>query len=244
MTGDGRTSLRGGYGITYERQASNPTFNLVQSLTSISAVSLNANANGVGVIPITTNNFGLLSGATGTAILQTTNISGFQRDEFEMARVHFWNLSLERKLFRNKVGWVQYVGAAGRELYALSNINRIGLGGAFNFAGAPTARLNPQFGTIFFFNNDGRSKYHGLVAELSNSIWRSIGLQFSARYRYSRAMNNLNNVVGSGFGNFLNPFNLGMDYGPADFDLKHRFIASFNLEVPFERLGGTSGWAR
>ncbi len=242
LTADGRTSLRGGYGVTFERPASNPAFALANSLTSLGVVSLTANAGGTGTIPITTNNFGTLTGTTGTAVLPTTLVSGFQRNNFETARVHFWNLSLERELLPNTVGSIQYVGAAGRNLYALSNINRTGSGAAFNFASPSTARLNSQFGSIYFFNNDGRSNYHALIAELANSTWRSIGLQFSARYRYSRAMDNLNGIVNNGAAGFLDPFNPGLDYGPSDFDLKHRFSASFNWGVPFERLGVGTGW--
>jgi hypothetical protein len=243
LTGDGRTSLRGGYGITYERPASNPAFSLANSLTSIGVVSLTANAGGVGTIPITTSNFGPLSGTTGTTVLPTTFAAGFLRNNFQTAHVHFWNLSLERELLPNTVGSIQYAGAAGRDLYALSNINRLGSGAAFNFGFPSTARLNSQFGSTFFFNNGGRSNYHALIAELANSTWRSIGLQFSARYRYSRSMDNLNGIVNNGFAGFLDPFNPGLDYGPSDFDIKHRFIGSFNWEVPFDRLGGT-GWVK
>jgi hypothetical protein len=233
LTNDGRTSVRGGYGLTYERPASNPAFNLANSLTGIGVVSLVANANGVGTIPLSTNVFGPLAGATGTVVLPTTFAAGFQRNGYETAHVHFWNLSLERELIPNTVGSIQYVGGAGRDLYALSNINRVGSGAAFNFGTSPTSRLNSQFGSIFFFNNDGRSNYHAMIAELANSTWRSLGLQFTARYRYSRAMDNLNGTGSNGFAGFLDPSNPGLDYGPSDYDLRHRFIASFNWEVPF-----------
>ena len=239
LTADHRTTLRGGYGMSYERPTSNLAFNIVNSLQSINAISLTSSALGVGTIPLTTSNFGIFGGSSGAVALPPTIVAGFQRDDFETARVHFWNLALERELLFHTVGSIQYAGSAGRNLYALSNINRTGAGAAFLGNPVPTARLNLSNGPIYFFNNDGRSNYHALIAELSNNTWRSIGLQFTARYRYSKAMDNLNTISTNGFANFLNPFDPGLDYGPADYDLRHRFIASFNWEVPFDRLGGS-----
>src|SRR5262249_40061769 len=49
--------------------------------------------------------------------------------------------------------------------------------------------------------------------------------------------------------NSLNPFDPNFDYGPSDFDVRHRFIGSVNWEVPFDWFlnrccGGSNTWAK
>jgi len=243
VTGDGRTSLRAGYGITYVS-----TFNTVagyyQSTPNFAIVSLTANTGTTGVIPLSTANFGPLAGTTGTVTLPGTLVRGIERN-IDTPFVHFWNVSLERELARNTVAAVRYTGSAGRDLLTVYNVNRPGSAAAFVGDPNPTARLNPQFGPIYFLRSDGRSNYNALLVELSNSTWQTIGLQFSARYRYAKANDNVPASLGSSFGNFggsfapglVSPFNPDFDYGPADYDLRHRFIGSFDWEVPFEKIG-------
>jgi hypothetical protein len=57
LTGDGKTSLRAGYGIGYERNFGNVTFNLIQNPPNYAVLGI------PGVI--TTNNFGPLGGSSG-----------------------------------------------------------------------------------------------------------------------------------------------------------------------------------
>ena len=56
--GNGRTSLRGGYGIGYERNFGNVTFNIIQNPPNYAVLSVSG--------PITNDNFGPLAGDSGT----------------------------------------------------------------------------------------------------------------------------------------------------------------------------------
>ncbi|HEV2664317.1 MAG TPA: hypothetical protein VG324_05375, partial [Blastocatellia bacterium] len=93
------------------------------------------------------------------------------------------------------------------------------------------------------------------IADLTNSTWRTLGLQFTARYRWSKALDNVSSFFGNNFGvfggsftpNLLSPFDPEFDYGPADFDVRHRFISSLIWEVPYNDggcCGGNGGWRR
>ena len=105
----------------------------------------------------------------------------------------------------------------------------------------PTARLNTGLSPIFFLNSNGRSNYNAFIADVTNSTWRTIGLQFTARYRFAKALDNVNPFFGNNFGvfggsfspNLLSPFDPDNDYGPSDFDVRHRFIGSFIWESHF-----------
>jgi hypothetical protein len=259
INGNGKTSLRAGYGVTYERlfYALSPFF---QFTSNFAIPSLTAGTPGIpaGSIPLSTSNFGPLGGATGTAILPPTLVRGVETN-LTTPHVHFWNLTLEHEIAPNTVAALHYAGAAGRSLFTLSNVNRPGSAAAYLGSPDPTARLNPTYGPIFFLTNDGRSNYNAFIAEVSNSTWRSVGLSFTARYRFSKALDNVSTIFGNNIGTFgnsftpnlLSPFDPNNDYGPSDWDATHRLIGSFTWEVPFDWFtkrccnGSTSsGWGK
>jgi hypothetical protein len=195
---------------------------------------------------------------TGTAVLPNFLVRGIDRD-LEAPRITFWTVALDREIARNTVASLQYAGAHGHDLFTVSNINRPGSASAFLGDGfGATDRLNTTLGPIFFLRTNGRSNYNAFIADLTNSTWRTIGLQFTARYRFAKALDNVNPFINENFNvgllgtsftsNQLSPFDPENDYGPSDFDVRHRFIGSFIWEVPdfFDRscCGGNGGWKR
>ncbi len=70
-----------------------------------------------------------------------------------------------------------------------------------------------------------------------------MGLQFTARYTYSHTKDNLSSTFSESGNNFnlglLDHFNPDLDYGYADFDIRHRFSASFNYSIGGNRPVGT-----
>jgi hypothetical protein len=243
LTGDGKTSLRGGYGVTYEQLRNNPLMDVFLNSPNFAVASLTANTGTTGTVALPTNNLGTLGGTTGTTTLPGYSVRSINFG-IEAPRVHFWNVALERELTKNMIAAVHYTGSQGTDLPTVSNVNRPGSARALlgDTTASPTARLNDQFGPIFLLTNNGRSNYNALIAELTNSTWRQIGLQFTARYRFAKTLDNVGSLYGFGglsnFGvNQLTPFNPNNDYGLSDFDIRHRFIGSFNWEVPFDKIG-------
>jgi hypothetical protein len=244
--GDGRTSLRGGYGIAYERNFGNVTFNVIQNPPNYAVLSIFA-ADVGGSLPITTSNSGPLSGGTGSIVLPRTSLRHV-REDIVNAYAHFYSLSFEREIFRDSTVSVDFSGSAGRKLYSIENINRAGTGlrylGSTN-AGtcppglAPNNRLNCQYSNINTRANNGYSNYNGVTFAFESNNLRNLGLTLTTRYTFSKAKDNLSTTFSEANNNFnlglLDPFNPSLDYGPADFDVRHRLTTSFVWDLPFAR---------
>ncbi len=109
-------------------------------------------------------------------------------------------------------------------------------------ARVPTQFLGLANSRGFFVNQEGNSIYHSLQVTLSHQ-W-SNGLYFQGAYTWSKA---IDNGSGSVFGDELNGFvgygdllNSASTRSLSDFDRTHRFVASFNYELPFARWAGIS----
>ncbi len=90
----------------------------------------------------------------------------------------------------------------------------------------------------FFAFQDGSSTYHGLQSTLSHRF--NGGLYFQAAYTYSKSIDNgSGSVFGdelnglTQFGNLLNPSG---QRAVSDFDRRHRFVVSYNYDLPIARL--------
>lgn len=250
--GDGKSSLRGGYGIGYERNFGNVTFNVIQNPPNYGVVALLAGAD-VPTIPITLNNAGPLAGSGGTKVLPIVSLR-WVRPDIVTAYSHFYSVGFQRELFSRTVVGVEYTGSTGEKLYSLENYNRTGFGPLYlnSNANRPAAiggtvsRLNGQYGNINSRANGGRSQFNAMIVSIDSTNFRNTGLGLTAKYRYSVARDNLSSTFSQSTNNFnlglLDPFNPDLDYGYADFDNRHTFTTGFNWELPFGK--GTKGVTR
>ena len=169
------------------------------------------------------------------------------REDIVNSYAHFYSAAFEREVAPGTVASIEYSGSAGRKLYSLENINRAGYGPVYlgsratTPTGGTSSRLNGQYNDINTRGNNGYSNYNALIFGIESNNFRNKGLQFTARYTFSSAKDNLSSTFSDSNANFnlglLDPFNPSLDYGYADFDARHRIVSSFNYEVPyFNRL--------
>jgi len=124
---------------------------------------------------------------------------------------------------------------------------------AFGFGSLPAGQCtsppvppcaDPRFGQVTEYTTPGVSNYNGMVASFQHRLTRwSQGL-FQANYTYGHAFDEASNggVFSFTRGSALSaqdPNNLRGSYGPADYDVRHSFNASYVWELPLKAaLGG------
>lgn len=247
--GDGTTSLRGGYGISYERNFGNVTFNVIQNPPNYAVLSITAGEPGFTRIPISNAPLGPFGSGTGTRRLPRT--SGRHVDEnIRTAYAHFWSAALERQMWDYMVFSAEYSGSKGVDLYSLEDPNgpfsALAYGFAYDPATNPLAYLNPIAASINTRRNNGFSNYNALILSAESRLIPKLGLQFSAKYTWSHAIDNLSSTFSESSNNFnlgvLDPYNPDLDKGDADFDVRQRFVTNGIWQIPVGK--DTDGWAK
>src|SRR5581483_1602939 len=176
LFGDGKTSLRGGYGIAYERNFGNVTFNVMQNPPNYAVVALTAGVE-LPTIQIPVSNAGPLAGSTGSKVLPNLSLRWVDPD-IKQAYAHLYSVSLEHQFTPSVLASVSYTGSAGENLYSILAANKIGAGNAYlgdactpgtnGDPGTCTARLRTtQYSGINERSNGGISNYNAMITRLT-----------------------------------------------------------------------------
>jgi hypothetical protein len=157
--------------------------------------------------------------------------------------VNQWGLDIQHSFASEFLAEVEYAGGSGQKLAQRYNAN-IG-------AIAPTPATGdsaiqtplaqripfPQYGFILVSSNYGRSNYNAFTAKLEKRF--SHGYSFLVAYTYSKAIDiGITDDFSALSRNFFT-----YDRGVSDYDVPHRFVASYSYHLPFGRgqqyLGNT-----
>ena len=155
--------------------------------------------------------------------------------------IHQFSVGPEYQVFSNTVMSVEYVGNLIRNGRRLRNLNqgRIVAPGQVVFPYAQYGYGNAYLEQIV---TNGRANYHALQAKLQRRM--SSGLGFTVSYTWSKALGDFLDHLSAGGGatgnNPQDATNMANDYGPLEFDIPHRLVASFVYELPAGRGRRTS----
>ncbi|MBI3485026.1 MAG: TonB-dependent receptor, partial [Acidobacteria bacterium] len=243
--GNGKTSLRGGYGVGYERNFGNVTFNVIQNPPNYAVISIVAGVD-VPTIPISTSVAGPLAGTTGVKALPKVSLRNVKSD-IRTAYAHLWSLSVEREVLKNLFVEVDYSGSKGEKLYSLENPSRPGAGNVYlgdsctigNPFSCTSRLINTRYTNINRRGGKAASIHNALNVRVSSKNLYNSGLGFTANYTWAHSIDNLSSTFSESGNNFnlglLDPFNPKLDRGSADFDIRHRFVFSGIWEIPFAK---------
>jgi carboxypeptidase family protein/TonB-dependent receptor-like protein len=126
--GDGHDSIRGGYGISYERNFGNVTYNASFNPPSSAVISDSCSGESFSCIANVTNeDLGPLGEPTGVSYLPPVELRHMDQN-IQVAQTQFWSFALQHQIAQGAIIEIGYVGAKGDHLYDLANVNQQGAG--------------------------------------------------------------------------------------------------------------------
>lgn len=241
--GEGRSSVRGGFGIFYEHPM---LYNIRTSLQELPPFTLvgrvdQRDANRIGQEIDFPNAYftqlALLSGRP--------NIRTFQY-ELDQTYMYRWSLTYQRQFWGNWVASADYTGSRGLHLWqqTLPNINKWEgwpeqpPPGTPKFFPANSTLINPNWGEMRIQYSNANSYYHG--GSLSVQKRLSAGLQFQAAFTYSKNIDDGSGVTSGGdelpqSQRGIYAWDMYLKRGPSAFDVRKVFTANLSYELPWGR---------
>ena len=167
----------------------------------------------------------------------------FHRCNYKDAYVQSYNFNVQQQ-FRGDVGvMLGYFGNKGTNLNLIRNINQP-VGGFRPYpvvSGASEIGAGRSLGTLLVEESVGNSNYNALWLTMTKRFSR--GLQFNGSYTWSKSLdyNSRNNNAGA-TSLMQDAYNLRNDYGPSDYDARHRFVVNGVYDLPFKGNRLVTGW--
>jgi outer membrane receptor protein involved in Fe transport len=213
--GDGKTVVRGGFGIFYDSTFSNILVNSTQSSpNAVSGTLIQTTGNGL------SNASGLIATISPTLSPLSSVLS--ENSHLVNPLTYQYNLGIERELPGQNVLAVRYIGNRGEKLFANQQYNY--------FSGATGERLNPTRGAISLRGNYADSNYNSIETDFTHNFSHQFLIR--ANYVYGKDLDDGSEIFttfssSTSYSANLAPGGRGQDYGPSAYDHRQYFSVAY-----------------
>ena len=244
--GNGKTSLRGGYGIFTQPMLNGYSQYLSLNQPFLTSFTLSTVPSFSNPFQGTTVGFGLVPGdpaaqynpGTGQAAF-VLPVTGWSADTYlPNPYVQQYSLSLQQQVMQDTALEVSYIGNVGRKLPEWFQENPAVYGPGATLANQEQRRrYSPgQVGSMIRIEDGGNSSYNALTVVLRKHFSKS--LLFNLDYTFARSLDEQSVPTSAAI---QNPDNRRADWGLSDFQRQQVFTASAVWEIPTWRGGGFVG---
>jgi TonB dependent receptor len=247
LTGQGKTVVRGGFGIMFDRIQGNDMYNGATNTPFDASPTVHN-------VALSNPGFNVDTGNTISSAdlpILPVGITGIDPANAKLPTSYQYSLGVQQAIGRSTVLSASYVGSQARHLndYRAINLPNISdLAGPTGLVATNGVSCNtqicpgglntdptlsfPGFGGIRMAEDEANSRYNALQLELRSNLARKLELQVG--YTYSRAIDSTSsNGSGGDLNNVTNPYaGWKYDVGPSLFDRSNILFTSFVYQIP------------
>ena len=239
LSGDGKTLVRGGFGIYWNFSPGGTSSSKAQNQPFLQSTALSPTPSAYGSNLLLKDSLPPPPGVNPSASPGGSTRSIFDPN-FRDAYARQWNINSQRGFGANYMVEVAYVGSQGRQMMIKTDANQ-----APPIVGVTDANVNRPFIKI-----DPALRTLGQAVSIGTLDYNALQMKFQRRFA-----NNFSFLNAYTWGQVLdlssdndgtvtltNIFDPQYNHGPADYDIKHTFSSSWVYELPWARNEYWGGW--